>query len=93
MSAEVKPIEVELCFRKDASKVRGGKLVPDDALAAQLPDVPDQFKPMRGAYGDVARRASQLNEVQLQSGFLHYLFWPETISTPKPKAPPKGAER
>lgn len=91
MSAEVKPIEVELCFRKNAAKVRGRSLVPDPAAEAELPDVPDRFKPMRGAYGDVARRASQLNEMQLRSGFLHYLFWPETISTPKPKDP--GAQR
>ena len=70
-------IPFELKYRREAYKTVQGKMVRDTAKDAELPDTPPQFHACFGSYQHVSREAVRLNEVQLRSGFLHYLFFPE----------------
>lgn len=68
----------ELRYRKEPMKVSRNRWVSDPEMAYLLPDRPPQFAPLVATYGEVCRRAVQLNEAQIRYGFLHYLFFPET---------------
>lgn len=64
-----------------------GQYVPDQNIEeGDLPERPEDFQPMVGTYRDVSERAVFLNEVQMRSGFLYYLFWAEMEESPdRPK--------
>lgn len=55
----------------------------DDALFERLPDRPKYFAPMTGSHRACSDEAVRLNQVQLRSGFLHYLFAPDVVTPEK----------
>jgi len=85
MSAVTAPLVVDLCYRREAytmQRVDGrDKLVRNSERDLELPIRPPQFTPQRGNYADVSREATRLNNAQTQSGFMDYLFFPETVGT------------
>ena len=77
-------LSFELRYRKEGRKKNGReKMQRDEERYNKLPDVPAQFTGARGGYKYVANRAVTLNESQLRSGFLDYLFFPEVSTAPK----------
>lgn len=70
----------ELDCRKEAQKSVKGAYVRDDARYEELPERPAQFTPVVGSYQVVSANAVRLNDAQLRSGFLDYLFFPEVKS-------------
>lgn len=83
----IKTVEFELRYRKEGRAKNGGKMLRDKDRYAKLPDIPAQYAVAKGGYKYVAARATTLNDSQLRSGFLDYLFFPEVTTAPK------GAER
>jgi hypothetical protein len=73
-----------IATKKGCEKDHRGKLVTNDDKLAELPDQPD-FERMRGSYSKISAEAIRLNEIQLRSGFLWYLYAPEPVQEPKPK--------
>lgn len=77
-------LEFELRYRKEARKKLGReKMTRDEDRYTKLPDVPPQYSASKGGYKHVSRLAATLNETQLRSGFLDYLFFPEVTTAPK----------
>lgn len=68
-------------FHRNAS---GFVAVP--GRAEFLPATPKGFVPTKGTYYDVSKKAVALNEAQLRSGFLDYLYAPEPITVAKEEA-------
>lgn len=80
----VATVEFELRYRKEARKKLGrAKMTRDEVRYAKLPGVPPQFAVTTGGYKHVAKTAANLNEIQLRSGFLDYLFFPEVTTAPR----------
>ena len=77
MPAPTKPLVFDLCYRREAYIKERGKLVRHEAGDARLPEVPAQFSKQRGSYNEVSATATRLNDAQMRSGFLSYLFFPE----------------
>ncbi len=69
-----------LAFRKEPHAMRAGKMRRVVERDAELPDTPPQHNDVTGPYGVVAAEAVKLNDAQLRSGFLDYLFWPEIVT-------------
>lgn len=76
-------LQFELCWTKKAIKLlrvdgHSRWVVDMDRLEA-LPEDPSHpgFGPMSGSYGEVSKRATALNEMQMRSHFVDYLFYPE----------------
>lgn len=82
MSIAAPTVTFELRYRKEARSKVGGKMKPNPERYAELPDVPPQYSATMGNYTKVATVASRLNEAQLRSGFLDYLFFPEVDTAP-----------
>lgn len=61
-----------------------GKLTEHEGRLNELPEKPENFRPMIGSYGEVSKEASRRNEVQVHHGFMDYLYAPELVSN-KPK--------
>lgn len=77
-------VQFELRYRKEARKKVGReKMTRDEDRYAKLPDVPPQYSASKGGYKHVSRLAATLNETQLRSGFLDYLFFPEVTTAPR----------
>ena len=54
----------------------------DEDRYKSLPDRPAQYTPLKGSYREVSNAAVGLNEAQLRSDFLDYLFFPEVETAP-----------
>lgn len=83
----VQTLSFELRYRKEARNKNAGKMVRDQDRYKTLPDVPPSYRAARGGYKYVASRAQVLNDAQLRSGFLDYLFFPEVATAPKGSEP------
>ena len=84
----VPTLSFELRYRKEGRKKNGReKMQRDEERYNKLPDVPAQFTAAMGGYKYVSNRATTLNETQLRSGFLDYLFFPEVTTAPKGSEP------
>lgn len=46
----------------------------------RIPKMPAYFHPKYGTYAEIAKEAERLNKIQLTSGFVDYLFYPEIDS-------------
>jgi len=79
----VKPLTFELRYRKEAQIGTRNKAVRDSDRYNALSDTPAQFNAVKGGYPIVAAAAARLNEAQIRSGFLDYLFFPEVITAPR----------
>lgn len=82
MATVAPPLTFDLRYRKEARSKGAGKMKANPERYAELPDVPPQYAPTVGDYGVVAKVATRLNEAQLRSGFLDYLFFPEVSTAP-----------
>ncbi len=76
------PLTFDLRYRKEARSKVGGKMKANPGRYAELPDVPPQYESTVGDYSAVAKVAVRLNDAQLRSGFLDYLFFPEVSTAP-----------
>jgi len=83
---KVEPPTYELCVRKlgatfDRTKpvFHPEQIMIDPKRAAELPIVPKGFEPIRGTWSVVYTEAERRNQLQTQSGFLDYFYFPETI--------------
>lgn len=54
-----------------------GKLTEHEGRLNNLPEEPEHFRHCTGTYAAVAEVAKRLNETQIRSGFLDYLYAPE----------------
>lgn len=78
-------LRFELCWTKKAIKllrVDGhSKWVTDEDRLNNLPEDPAHpgFGPLFGDYATVSKRATALNEMQMRSHFVDYLFYPEVM--------------
>lgn len=79
----------EMTVTKRALNEVKGKLVEDAERLTALPDKPENFRPLIGSYQRVSNEAIRRNQLQIQSGFLDYLYAPEPF---KAKVPKVGAE-
>jgi hypothetical protein len=78
-------LQCELRYRKEATKRVNGRGEPeawviDEERKAKLAAIPSMFEETKGSYSDVSRVAVRLNEAQIRSGFIDYLFFPEPVS-------------
>ena len=62
-----------------------GGLKRDADRYARLTEMPPGFVPYIASYGEVAARATALNETQLRSGFLDYLYSPDPVEAKAPE--------
>ena len=54
-----------------------GKLEENPARLASLPAKPTWFQPKEGTYAAISALAVRLNEHQIRSGFLDYVYAPD----------------
>jgi len=54
-----------------------GKLEENPARLVSLPAKPTGFRPKEGTYAAIAALAVRLNEIQIRSGFLDYIYAPD----------------
>jgi hypothetical protein len=84
MMIEAQP-RAYLGYRPQPMKLVGLEWVhdPDTNPPAEY----ENFEPFEGTYAEVAQRADFLNNIQHNSGYVHYLFWPELVPTRKSTDP------
>ena len=65
-----------------------GKFEEHEGRLNDLPEQPENFRPVIGTYPDVAAAACHRNNVQIDHGFLDYLYAVERLDAkPIPKGP------
>lgn len=67
----------EMTAARRGAIMNNGKLTHHEGRFNELPEKPENFRPMIGTYAAVAAAASRRNEAQIRSGFLDYLYAPE----------------
>ena len=71
------PIECDLAYSRKALVRQGAGWVVDQERKKSLPLAPASFVSVRGPYGQIAKHATKLNELQQKSGFWDFIFHPE----------------
>ena len=64
--------------RRGLIKVRG-ELQEHPARLADLAAQPPHFRPLIGTYADVSKEANRRNNIQMDHGFLDYVYAPEPV--------------
>lgn len=64
--------------RRGLIKVRG-ELQEHEGRINDLTKKPSNFRPMVGTYADISKEASRRNNIQMDHGFLDYLYAPEPL--------------
>ena len=80
MPEPLRALTFRMAYRKEGQVQRAGKMRLDEERFASLPDVPPQLNDVSGAYSTVSAESVKLNDAQLRSGFLDYLFFPEVVT-------------
>jgi hypothetical protein len=57
-----------------------GKLTEHEGRFNELPERPENFRPMIGSYTAISAEANRRNFAQERSGFMDYLYAPEPVS-------------
>lgn len=87
-AAPVAHFEYKLWASKRAHKYGHSTSVRDEERYAKLSDQPPGLPDIRGSHALVSSYACKLNESQINSGFLDYLYYPEIVGAPEaPKTP------
>jgi hypothetical protein len=69
----------ELCYRREAYRIERGHYIRTSEKDKDLPDRPAGFRPFTGLFPEVARRADELNSLQVNAEFMFYFYFPEPI--------------
>lgn len=67
-----KPLMFELCYRREAYRIERGHYIRTSEKDKDLPDRPAGFRPFTGLFPEVARRADELNSLQVNAEFMFY---------------------
>ncbi|GAB2702014.1 hypothetical protein BKA24_001736 [Microbacterium marinum] len=87
-------IKFKLVVEKRAAVVRDGdKLSTNIERFNKLPDEPTYFVEQTGSYKEISEAAVKLNEAQIRSGYLDYLYSPDLADAePAKPTPPRAAK-
>ena len=72
-----KPLTFEMTVSPRGAIMNRGRLEENPARLAALPPKPSFFRAITGSYAYLAAEASKLNEAQMRSGFLDYVYAPD----------------
>lgn len=74
-----KPLIFELRYRRECYTIVRGAFLRADEKDKDIPERPKSFHPFTGSHEQIAKKATELNELQHKNGFQFYFYWPEPI--------------
>lgn len=79
---KTKIAQYELTASRKGCVEVNGKLEVHQGRLADLPERPAELRPLVGTYKRVSEEAVRRNKLQMQAGFLDYLYAPEPYTKP-----------